>query len=46
MTQGFFSVRKYDSRTGFWIAFGLMAAVGVGLAVFFRRKRYLGTSVR
>jgi len=34
------------SRTGFWVAFGLMAAVGVGLAVFFRRKRYLGTSVR
>jgi magnesium transporter len=34
------------SRTGFWWAFGMMAAVGVGLAVFFRRKRYLGTSVR
>ncbi len=34
------------SRTGFWVAFGAMAVVGIGLAVFFRRKRYLGTSVR
>lgn len=34
------------SDTGIWIAFGLMAAIGVGLAVFFRRKRYLGTSPR
>ena len=32
------------SATGFWVAFGLMAAVGVGLAVFFRSKRYLGSS--
>ena len=34
------------SRTGFWIAFGAMGVVGIGLAVFFRRKRYLGTSLR
>ncbi|MBL8307663.1 MAG: magnesium transporter CorA family protein [Rubrivivax sp.] len=34
------------SATGIWVAFGLMAAVGIGLAVFFRRKRYLGTSAR
>jgi len=34
------------SRTGFWVAFGLMTTIGIGLAVFFRRKRYLGTSVR
>jgi magnesium transporter len=31
---------------GFWGAVGLMLFVGVGLAVFFRRKRYLGTSRR
>jgi len=29
--------------TGFWIAFGLMAALGLGLGAFFWRKRYLGT---
>jgi len=29
------------SPTGFWVAFGLMAAVGIGLVLFFRRKRYL-----
>jgi magnesium transporter len=29
--------------TGFWIAFGIMVAVGVGLGLFFWRKRYLGT---
>ena len=34
------------SRTGFWIAFGAMGVVGIGLAVFFRRKRYLGSSLR
>jgi magnesium transporter len=34
------------SAKGIWVAFGLMAAVGVGLAIFFRRKRYLGTSAR
>lgn len=29
--------------TGFWIAVGLMAALGLGLGLFFWRKRYLGT---
>jgi magnesium transporter len=31
------------SAIGFWIAFGLMACVGIGLAIFFRRKRFLDT---
>jgi magnesium transporter len=31
------------SALGFWIAFGLMACVAIGLAIFFRRKRYLDT---
>ncbi len=34
------------SATGIWVALGLMAAVGLGLAIFFRRKRYLGTGTR
>jgi Mg2+ and Co2+ transporter CorA len=31
------------SANGFWVAFGLMTMVGVGLVLFFRRKRYLGS---
>ncbi len=31
------------NATGVWIALGLMAAVGLGLGLFFWRKRYLGT---
>jgi Mg2+ and Co2+ transporter CorA len=31
------------SATGVWIAFGIMMFVGVGLGLFFWRKRYLGT---
>ena len=34
------------SASGFWIAFGLMAAVGLSLVLFFRRKRYLGSARR
>ncbi|WP_374674373.1 magnesium transporter CorA family protein [Ideonella sp.] len=34
------------SATGVWIAAGVMAAVGIGLGLFFWRKRYLGTHVR
>jgi Mg2+ and Co2+ transporter CorA len=34
------------SAAGFWIAAGLMGLVGIGLAVFFRRRRYIGTSPR
>jgi Mg2+ and Co2+ transporter CorA len=32
------------SATGFWIASGLMLTVGVGLVIFFKRKRYIGRS--
>jgi Mg2+ and Co2+ transporter CorA len=31
------------SATGVWIAFGIMGTVGLGLGMFFWRKRYLGT---
>jgi Mg2+ and Co2+ transporter CorA len=31
------------SATGVWIAFAIMAFVGIGLGLFFWRKRYLGT---
>ena len=34
------------SSRGFWVAFGLMALVGLGLGTFFWRKRYLGTHQR
>ena len=34
------------NATGFWVAFGIMLAVGCGLGLFFWRKRYLGTHVR
>jgi Mg2+ and Co2+ transporter CorA len=34
------------SATGLWVALAMMALVGVGLLVFFRRKRYLGGSAR
>jgi Mg2+ and Co2+ transporter CorA len=30
------------SATGVWVAFGMMAALGVGLGGYFWRKRYLG----
>ena len=32
------------STTGVWIALGVMAAIGLGLALFFWRKRYLESS--
>jgi magnesium transporter len=34
------------SATGAWVAFGIMAAVALGLGLFFWRKRYLGTQPR
>lgn len=34
------------THVGFWIAVGLMLFIGIGLVVFFRRKRYLGTTPR
>jgi Mg2+ and Co2+ transporter CorA len=30
------------TRTGFWVAFGMMSAVVIGLVWWFRRQRYLG----
>jgi LPXTG-motif cell wall-anchored protein len=32
------------SSTGVWIAGGLMLVIALGLGVFFRRKRYVGSS--
>ncbi len=32
------------SATGLWVALGVMAVVGIGLLVVFRRKRYLGST--
>ncbi len=34
------------SSTGIWVAIALMAAVGVGLLLFFRSQRYLGSRPR
>jgi magnesium transporter len=34
------------SATGIWTAVGVMAVVGVALIAYFRRKRYLGTTLR
>ena len=34
------------SRTGVWIAAGMMAVVAVALGAFFWRRRYLGSSPR
>ena len=34
------------SSLGTWVALGLMLMVAVGLLLFFRRQRYLGTSAR
>ena len=30
--------------TGFWVIFLLMLALGVGMSIYFWRKRYLGRS--
>jgi magnesium transporter len=51
LITGFFGM-NFDAlplihtRTGVWIAVGLMALVGLGLGLFFWRKRYLGTRTR
>jgi len=48
LITGFFGM-NFDSlplihtTTGVWFAIGTMAALGIGLSVFFWRKRYLGT---
>jgi magnesium transporter len=39
--MNFDSLPLIHSRTGFWVAFWLMVTVGVGLVVFFWRRRYL-----
>jgi Mg2+ and Co2+ transporter CorA len=44
--MNFDSLPLIHSATGIWAAIGAMAAVGVGLLVYFRRKRYLGSSLR
>jgi len=49
LVTGFFGMNfeglpLIHSATGFWITFGVMLLLGVGLSVFFWRKRYLGTS--
>jgi Mg2+ and Co2+ transporter CorA len=48
LVTGFFGM-NFDalplihSATGFWIAAGIMLALGIGLSVFFWRKNYLGS---
>jgi len=47
LVTGFFGMNfeglpLIHSPTGFWIAFSIMLALGVGMSVFFWRKRYLG----
>jgi len=44
--MNFDSLPLIHSATGIWAAISAMAAVGVGLLVYFRRKRYLGSSLR
>jgi magnesium transporter len=44
--MNFDSLPLIHSATGIWTAIGVMAVVGVGLIVFFRRKRYLGAQQR
>jgi magnesium transporter len=51
LITGFFGM-NFDAmplihdKTGIWVTLGLMAMVGVGLGLFFWRKRYLGTHGR
>jgi magnesium transporter len=44
--MNFDSLPLIHSATGIWVALGGMVAVGVGLLLFFMRKRYLGTQGR
>ena len=44
--MNFDSLPLIHSATGIWGAVGVMAAVGVGLLVYFRRKRYLVSTLR
>ncbi len=51
LITGFFGM-NFDAMplihtaTGIWVTLGLMALVGIGLGLFFWRKRYLGTQGR
>ena len=40
--MNFDSLPFIHQRTGVWIAVSMMAAVGLGLWFFFRRKRFIG----
>ena len=49
LVTGFFGMNfeglpLIHSATGFWIVFGVMLALGVGMSIFFWRKNYLRTS--
>jgi Mg2+ and Co2+ transporter CorA len=49
LVTGFFGMNfeglpLIHSARGFWVIFGLMLVVGLGLSVFFWRKRYIGSS--
>ncbi|MEO8311742.1 MAG: CorA family divalent cation transporter, partial [Caldimonas sp.] len=49
LVTGFFGMNfeglpLIHSPTGFWITFLFMLALGVGMSIFFWRKRYLGRS--
>ncbi|HEX6707953.1 MAG TPA: magnesium transporter CorA family protein [Albitalea sp.] len=49
LVTGFFGMNfeglpLIHSARGFWVIFGVMLLVGIGLSVFFWRKRYIGTS--
>ncbi|WP_280153007.1 magnesium transporter CorA family protein [Piscinibacter sp. XHJ-5] len=49
LVTGFFGMNfeglpLIHSARGFWIIFGVMLVLGLGLSVFFWRKRYIGTS--
>ena len=48
LVTGFFGMNfeglpLIHSATGFWVVFGLLVVLGLGLAGFFWRKRYLST---
>ncbi len=41
--MNFDSLPLIHSATGLWVAFAIMVAIGLGLSLFFWRKRYLGS---
>ena len=48
LVTGFFGMNfdalpMIHSSTGVWVTIGVMSAIGLGLGLFFWRKRYLGT---